>query len=230
VLPTLQLYAQDAVNQNFTLALGVRSESVTVVADTLQADSAAVSTLVDQRFVDNMPLNGRSFQSLISLAPGVVFTSTLNGPGEFSVNGQRSDANYFMVDGVSANFGVLNGAYLGQSIGGAIPGFTSGGGTNNLVSVDAMQEFRIQTSSYAPEFGRTPGGQISIVTKSGTNQFHGTLYDYLRNETFDAQLLRQAAPPQAASPPERLWRDPRRPHPQRQDPLLLLLRRLFGSG
>jgi TonB dependent receptor len=142
---------------------------------------------VDQQFVDNMPLNGRSFQSLISLAPGVVFTSTLNGPGQFSVNGQRSDANYFMVDGVGANFGVLNGYVLGQSIGGAIPGFTSGGGTNNLVSVDAMQEFRIQTSSYAPEFGHTPGGQISIVTKSGTNQFHGTLYDYLRNEAFDAR-------------------------------------------
>ena len=58
------------------------------------------------------------------------------------------------------------------------------GGTNSLVSVDALQEFRIQTSTYAPEFGRTPGGQISIVTRSGTNQFHGTLFDYLRNDLF----------------------------------------------
>jgi outer membrane receptor protein involved in Fe transport len=194
VQPSLQLYAQDAVNQNFTLAIGIRSESVTVIGDTLQTDSAAVSTMVDQQFVDNMPLNGRSFQSLFALAPGVVFTSTFDGPGQFSVNGQRSDANYFMVDGVGANFGVLNGYYLGQSIGGALPGFTSGGGTNNLVSVDAMQEFRIQTSSYAPEFGHTPGGQISIVTKSGTNQFHGTLYDYLRNEAFDARNYFDAPP------------------------------------
>ena len=60
------------------------------------------------------------------------------------------------------------------------------GGTNSLVSVDAMQEFRIQTSTFAPEFGRTPGGQISIVTRSGTNQFHGTAFDYLRNDAFDA--------------------------------------------
>src|SRR4029077_11533864 len=61
------------------------------------------------------------------------------------------------------------------------------GGTNSLVSVDAMQEFRIQTSSFAPEFGRTPGGQISIVTRSGTNAFHGTLFEYFRNDVLDAR-------------------------------------------
>jgi len=186
--PSLQLYVQDAVNENFTLAIGPTSESVTIVgAPLLQTDSAAVSTVVDDQFVQNMPLNGRSFQSLIALVPGVVFTSQNEGAGQFSVNGQRSDANYFMVDGVSANFGSAPGCCLGQSLGGAIPGFTSGGGTNGLVSVDAMQEFRIQTSSYAPEFGRAPGAQISIVTKSGTNQFHGTAFDYLRNELFDAR-------------------------------------------
>jgi len=188
VQPNLQLYVQDAVNENFALALGSVSETSTVVDETpmLLTDSAAVSTVVDQQFVKNMPLNGRSFQSLIALAPGVVFTSQNLGDGQFSTNGQRSNANYFMVDGVSANFGVRI-AGLGQTLGGATPGLTAQGGTNGLVSVDAMQEFRIQTSSYAPEFGRTPGAQISIVTKSGANQFHGTVFDYVRNDIFDAR-------------------------------------------
>src|SRR5579864_3282206 len=190
----LQLYVQDAVNENFVLAVGPSSESVTVSALFLHTDSASVSTVIDDHFVQNMPLNGRSFQSLIALVPGVVFTSSSEGPGQFAVNGQRSDANYFMVDGVSANFGSAPLADLSESLGGLIPAFTSGGGTNGLVSVDAMQEFRIQTSSYAPEFGRTPGAQISIVTKSGANQFHGTAFDYLRNDFFDARNYFDAPP------------------------------------
>jgi hypothetical protein len=188
IQPSLQLFAQDAVNENFTLAIGMKSETINVVDNIaqLQTDSAAVSTVVDQQFVDNMPLNGRSFQSLIALAPGVVFTSSFIGMGQFSTNGQRNNANYFMVDGVSANFGA-EAQFPNESIGGALAGFTAGGGTNSLVSVDAMQEFRVQTSSYAPEFGRTPGAQVSIVTKSGTNQYHGSLYDYIRDEEFDAR-------------------------------------------
>jgi Carboxypeptidase regulatory-like domain/TonB dependent receptor len=180
---------QAHINQNFRLQIGATSESITVSENvaTLNTESPAVSTVVDQQFVENMPLNGRSFQSLISLTPGVVITTAgLNGA--FSVDGQRTDANYVTVDGVSANFGsnpTL--ASLGlQSIGGTTPAF-SGGGTNGLISVDAMQEFRIQTSSYAPEFGRSPGAQISLVTRSGTNQWHGTAYDYLRNDIFDAR-------------------------------------------
>jgi Carboxypeptidase regulatory-like domain/TonB dependent receptor/TonB-dependent Receptor Plug Domain len=188
VQPSLELYAQDAANENFMLALGPRTESITVNdIPLLQTQSASVSTVVNQQFVDNMPLNGRSFQSLISAAPGVVFTSAQNdGPGQFSVNGQRSDSNYFTVDGVSANFGVQVGQ-LSQALGGMIPAFTSQGGTNGFVSVDDMQEFRIQTSSYEAEFGRSSGAQVSIVTKAGTNRFHGTAFDYLRNDIFDAR-------------------------------------------
>ena len=99
-----------------------------------------------------------------------------------------------MVDGVSANFGVRVSG-LGQTLGGGTPGLTAQGGTNGVVSVDAMQEFRVQSSSYAPEFGRTPGAQISIVTKSGTNQFHGVVFDYVRNDVFDARKLFSNAPP-----------------------------------
>src|SRR5258708_32368904 len=111
----------------------------------------------------------------------------VGGEGQFSVNGQRRDANYFNVDGVRANFGVTGYFPLVQSAGGALPAFSASGGTNSLVSVDAMQEFRIQTSSFAPEFGRSPGGQISIVTRSGTNAYHGALFDYFRNDVLDAR-------------------------------------------
>ena len=73
-----------------------------------------------------------------------------------------------------------------QTAGGALPALSATGGTNSLVSIDAMQEFRVQTSSFAPEFGRTPGGKVSVVTRSGTNSFHGALFEYFRNGDLDA--------------------------------------------
>jgi hypothetical protein len=91
-----------------------------------------------------------------------------------------------MVDGVGANIGISTTVGPGAGIGGSLGSFSVLGGTNSLVSVDALQEFRIQTSTYAPEFGRTPGAQISIETRSGTNRLHGTLFEYLRNDALDA--------------------------------------------
>jgi hypothetical protein len=183
------LHVQDALAIDFQMTLGSALESVTVEAGApvVNTESAAVSTVIDRTFVENLPLNGRSFQTLIMLIPGAVVTVTaFDDQGQFSVNGQRADANYFTVDGVSANFGVTGYFPLAQAAGGALPALSASGGTNSLVSVDAMQEFRIQTSSFAPEFGRTPGGQISIVTRSGTNSFHGALFEYFRNSVLDA--------------------------------------------
>jgi hypothetical protein len=189
IKPDVFLHVQGALDINFEMTLGPASQSLTVGAGVplVNTESGTVSTVIDRTFVDDLPLNGRSFQTLIMLAPGVVVTATAyDDQGQFSVNGQRADANYFSVDGVSANFGVTAYFPLVQAGGGALPALTVSGGTNSLVSVDAMQEFRIQTSSFAPEFGRTPGGQISIVTRSGTNRFHGTLFEYFRNDVLDA--------------------------------------------
>jgi outer membrane receptor protein involved in Fe transport len=150
-------------------------------------ESPAVATTINRQFVQNLPLNGRSFQSLFELTPGVVLTpSGDGGQGQFSVNGQRTNSNYITVDGVGANVSAAVGNTLGQNATGSVPGFAATGGTNNLVSVDALQEFKIQTSTYAPEFGRTPGAQVSIVTRSGTNRFTGAVFEYFRNEAFDA--------------------------------------------
>ena len=168
------------------LRAGAVSEVVTVTGTAETQESPTVATVVDRQFVENIPLNGRSFQSLITMTPGVVLAVTnYLEQGQFSVNGARTDTNYFTVDGVSANFGTANN--IGGSNGsGSQPALTALGGTNSLVSVDAIQEFQIQTSTFAPEFGRTPGAQVAIVTRSGGNQFHGTAFDYFRNGILDA--------------------------------------------
>ncbi|HEY1500931.1 MAG TPA: TonB-dependent receptor [Acidobacteriaceae bacterium] len=192
----LVLNVQSAVALNFVLPVGATSESVTVDAGSsaINTTDASVSTVVDRKFVENMPLNGRSFQDLISLAPGVVNQTPqyaqnqiVGGGGDFSVNGQRAQSNYYTVDGVTANISSGNGGGTGAaSTGGALGATTALGTTQTLVPVDALQEFRIQSSTYAAEFGRSPGGQFSMATRSGSDQFHGSAYEYLRNNYFDA--------------------------------------------
>jgi hypothetical protein len=201
-LTDLTLNVQDSVSRNFTLQIGSTSESISVDAGALQinTENAAVSTVIDRKFVENLPLNGRSFNMLLQLTPGVIIAplsssnpNNLGGdaPGQFSIAGQRSDANNFTVDGVSANFGIsspqtLAQSSLGQSGLGGIQAMSAAGGTSSLVSVDALEEFRIETSSFAPEFGRSPGGQVVLTTRSGTNQFHGAVFEYFRNDVLDA--------------------------------------------
>jgi hypothetical protein len=183
------LNVYDRMTLRIQLKVGnLRSQQVDVIdSPALIDESAAVATTVDRQFVENLPLNGRSFQSLISLSPGVVLTKAdFTEAGQFSVNGQRANANYFTVDGVSANIGAPTGLVPGQNGSGALPGLTTFGGTNNLVSVDALQEFKILTSTYAPEYGRTPGAQVSLVTRGGSNEFHGSLFNYFRNDVLDA--------------------------------------------
>jgi hypothetical protein len=187
--PGVVLHVQDIVQLNFHMALGSMSETVTVEANSVNINTtdASVSTVVDRQFAENLPLNGRSFQTLINLTPGVVITpTTLYDQGQFSVNGQRTSSNYWMVDGVAADLGVSSGSLNGAGMAGSVGSYSASGGTNSLVSVDALEEFRVQTSTYAPEFGRTPGAQISIVTRSGTDRWHGSLFDYFRNDALDA--------------------------------------------
>lgn len=195
IKPDLVLNVQSALGINFSLPVGATSESITVVASSslLNTTDASVSTVIDRQFVQNIPLNGRSFQDLISLTPGVVTQSPQTQyqvpgqNGDFSVNGQRTESNYYTVDGVSGNInpGYPTGAPQTANSGG-IGASTALGTTQSLTSVDALQEFRVDSSSYSAEYGRSPGGQFSIVTRSGTNSVHGSAFDYLRNNFFDA--------------------------------------------
>jgi hypothetical protein len=163
VQPSLQLYVQDAVNENFTLAIGLRTENITIQSNVtgLQTPIGGSQYGGESAVRGQHAAHGRSFQSLIAVVPGVVFTSRDLGPGQFSVNGQRSNSNYFTVHGVGVNFGVQIPS-LGQALGGAIPGFAS---------VDDMQEFRIQTSSHGAELGRTPG---ALAGRSSPQEMPGT--------------------------------------------------------
>ena len=183
---------QAHIEQNFRLQLGSVTESVTVRADAVNVNTTdgAVSTVIDHKFVESMPLNGRSFQDLLTLAPGVTLVANPGGSagsgGELTVNGQRTEANYFTVDGVSATVGTSPGNLgSGAGLAGTVPAETVLGTTQSIVSIDALQEFRASTSTYSAEYGRTPGGQFSFTTRSGTNAWHGTAYDYFRNEALD---------------------------------------------
>jgi hypothetical protein len=191
IKPDIVLNVQDALSINFTLPVGAFHETVTVEggASLVNTESAAASTVVDQKYVANMPLNGRSLQDLILLTPGVT-TNSPQSPasftGEFSVNGQRTESNYYTVDGVSANTGIASVSPATAAISGALPASTALGTTQGLVSVDALEEFRVQSSTYSAEYGRSPGGQFAFSTRSGTNQWHGTGFDYIRNNVFDS--------------------------------------------
>jgi hypothetical protein len=199
------LHVQDTLSRNFVLQVGSADVSITVTADSLNVNTtdAAVSTVIDRNFVESLPLNGRSFNTLLQLTPGVVLAPSNSGnQGQFSIAGQRTSSNNFLIDGVSANFGVSPFVGLGTSGTGGAQAFSALGGTSSLVSVDALQEFRIETSSFAPEFGRSPGGQVMLTTRSGTNDFHGGIYEYFRNNVLDANdwFANQAGQPRA---PER---------------------------
>ncbi|HEV2388260.1 MAG TPA: TonB-dependent receptor [Candidatus Acidoferrales bacterium] len=186
----LILHVLDRVSLSFSLEIGSAQQTVVVNAEAqpLNTEDATVGTVVERQVIESMPLNGRSFQGLITLSPGVAsIAASGTNPGQFVVNGQRPDTSYFMVDGVSANVGASpGGGSLGVSGSGSAPTNSSTGGYNNLISLDSIQEFRISTSSFAPEFGRTPGGQVSIVSRGGTNAFHGDAFDYFRNTVLDA--------------------------------------------
>lgn len=189
IKPDITLNVQAALALNFTLPLGSISEVVTIQggAPLVNTESTSVGTVIDRQFVANLPLNGRSFNTLLQLTPGTVIApSTSTSPGQFSISGQRTSANDFTVDGVSANFGVASTAVLGASGTGSAQAFSAIGGTSSLVSVEALQEFRVETSSFAPEFGHMPGGHVLLTTRSGSNDWHVGLYEYFRNDALDA--------------------------------------------
>jgi hypothetical protein len=167
---------------NFKLELGeivqqvVVSEEVPVVNTT----TAAISGVVGEQEVKDLPLNGRSFDSLITLNPGSINfsalksaqTSTSNG-NTFTVAGRRTTENLFLLNGIE---------YTGSSQLAVTPGGVSG----DLLGIDAVREFNVLTDTYSAEYGKRAGAQVSVVTQSGTNSLHGSVFEFLRNNVLDA--------------------------------------------
>jgi hypothetical protein len=187
-LPPVTLEVGDQLTVQLKLTVGSLSDAVTVTASapTIRT-TPGLATVIDRQFVSNLPLNGRSFQSLIGLTPGVIPTvGNTTQQGQFSVNGARESANTFNIDGVSANVGISASGANFNGASGQFAGYDALGATTSLVSVESLQEFTIQTSGFAPEYGRTPGGQVSIVTRSGTNVYSGSAFEYFRHDALDA--------------------------------------------
>ena len=172
---------QEAV-VNLRLEVGNVTQEVTVSADAplIDTTTASVSGLVNERQVKELPLNGRSFDNLITLNPGSINyslkspnTSTSNG-NTFSVGGRRPLENMFLLNGIE---------YTGSSQLSVTPGGVSG----DLLGIDAVREFNVMTGTYSAEYGKRAGAQVSIVTQAGTNQFHGSVFEFLRNSALDAR-------------------------------------------
>jgi len=177
------------VNLPFTLEVGSATETVNVSAEAAQLDTTDASggSVIDPEQVQDLPLNGRQVYSLVSLSPGVKApnpgnaASELNESNGYSINGNWGNYNQFS----------LNGAPVSQQNGG-------GSGTWNISpSVDAVEEFKVMTNTYDAQYGRTNGGTVNTILKSGTSQFHGTLYEFWRNSDLDANTyaLNQAGDP-----------------------------------
>jgi Carboxypeptidase regulatory-like domain/TonB dependent receptor/TonB-dependent Receptor Plug Domain len=170
----VELRVDDRLRVDFVLTVGQVSDTVAVeeTAPVISTDSSTLGNVVDNKKVTELPLNGRNFLQLNLLVPGanqgVKGSQNQTQGGSISVNGAREQANNFLLDGMDNNDLAINQYAV-------------------AISTEAIQEFKVQASTYSAEFGRSSGAQINVATKAGTNQIHGVVYEYLRNNDLDAK-------------------------------------------
>ncbi len=180
VIPNIALSASDRARENAKLEVGTEGQTVEVTgqAPALQTDSSVLTTVVTQKATQDLPLNGRNYVNLAQLAPGANEgpPNGLSSGGRpddrrltsgISINGQSDTINDWMIDGLDNNERII-------------------GTTGIRPSIEAISEINIQSNTYTAEVGRTAGGVINIITKSGTNNFHGSAYEYFRNDVLNA--------------------------------------------
>ena len=172
---------QEAV-VTLSLEVGELTQQIAIVgeAPVVNVTPSSISGVVGEREVKDLPLNGRSFDNLITLNPGTINysamksanTSTSNG-NTFSVAGRRTGENLFLLNGVE---------YMGTSQLAVTPGGASG----ELLGIDAVREFNVLTDTYSAEYGKRAGAQVTVVTQSGTNALHGSIFEFVRNNALDS--------------------------------------------
>ena len=169
-----QLNVNQTLHLDFILQVGELTQKTTVLASApaIQADTSALGQVVDRSSIQELPLNERNFLNFALLAPGTQLPAdgsqiSIEG-GSLSVNGAREQSNNYLLDGVDNNDSLINQFSV-------------------LPSVDAIQEFKVQTANSSAEFGRSGGGQINVVLRGGSNDWHGSLYEFFRNRNLDAK-------------------------------------------
>ena len=176
--PGIVVEIQRQVLVDFTLGPATVSSTVSITAETplLETQRAAVQQVVNQRAINDLPLNGRNASFLAQLSAGVTFMQTdsrgLGASGGFAANGARPGSNNYMLDGIDNNSDI--GDLINRTYYVLMP------------PPDALQEFSVQTSDYSAEFGHSAGAVLNAALKSGTNSLHGDLWEYLRNDALDA--------------------------------------------
>ena len=178
VLTGIPVSAQDRVRADIQLELGQLAESISVTAEAalLQSEESSIAHVVEQKQIRELPLNSRNFQQLAWTSAGVLpSTRGRDRDSGFNSHGQAVTQNNFVIDGVDNNNNVM--------------GMQDRKAQVVIPSLDAVAEFKVQTSNYSAEFGRNSGAIMIVSIKSGTNQFHGTAYEYLRNDATDAREM-----------------------------------------
>jgi len=177
---TVRLEVQDRLRLNFDMAVGSVNENVVVTAEApaLQTETSSLGQVVSSKQITELPLNGRDYIQLATLSTGVVRTSSgtngntggssTGGTNSFVANGTRGTLNNFLLDGIDNNS-------------------NDNGGVVLRTNVDAIQEFKIQTNTYSAEFGRSGGAVVNAITKSGSNRYHGDVFEFFRNSALDAR-------------------------------------------
>ena len=168
------LRVQDRAEVNFQLQLGATSSEITVsaVAPLLESETSSLGQVIQDKVVTDLPLNGRNYIQLATLTAGALPSTRTAERDNYISNGARAVQNSYLLDGVDNKNRIM--------------GFDKGSAQIVQPIIDAVQEFKVQTSTFSAEFGQAAGGVVNVTMKSGTNQFHGNLFEFLRNSKMDA--------------------------------------------